>query len=311
MTMDHFKPYSIKPNKKADHTIQSELLTNNYEQAEMVILGYPDDLGIERNGGTQGAKEGPNQVRKHLYKMTPQDKKDFKKLYDFGNLDFSTDTPLEERHQNGARAVQKILGEEKKILSLGGGHDYGFADGLGFGESLKESEKIHIFNFDAHFDLRNLSKGITSGTPFFRLLERYGERLELFEIGIQKHCNSKSLFDFADEHKNIHTFTYDNLFPNNTFCKKTFDATKYCWPETQTPCFVSIDIDGFSSSLAPGCSQSWPSGFDIGSFFYMLNIIFFHFDVKGLGIYEVSPPLDHNEQTSRLASMIAYRWLQK
>lgn len=311
MTINKFEPYLFKPNKKADTTIQSALLSESLEEAETVILGYPDDLGIERNGGTVGAKEGPDAIRKHLYKMTPQHPTEFRKIYDLGNLNFAEKTPLEERHQQGASAVHELLKSGKKVLSIGGGHDYGFADGLGFGEYLSDGEKVCIFNFDAHFDLRDLSKGITSGTPFFRLLEKYQERLELFEIGIQKHCNSLELFELANKQENIHTFTYDNLFPENEFCKNTFNKTRYSWPESQTPCYVSIDIDGFSSSLAPGCSQSWPTGLDIKSFFNMLDIILFHFDVRILGIYEVSPPLDHNEQTSRLASTIAYRWLQR
>ena len=310
MTMTHFKAYKIKPNKKADNTIQSELLTDDYKESEMIVLGYPDDLGIEKNGGRTGAKEGPDQIRKHLYKMTPQNSKDFRRVYDLGNLDFSEDSSLEERHQYGATKITNILKDGKRVLSLGGGHDYGFADGLGFGEHLNKDEDVCIFNFDAHFDLRDLSKGITSGTPFYRLLEKYQERLNLFEIGIQKHCNSNKLFDLASKHKNIYTFTYDTIFPKNEFCENSFNETRYCWPETQTPCYVSVDIDAFSSSLAPGCSQSWPSGLNIKSFFYMLDLILFYFDVRILGIYEVSPPLDHNEQTSRLASMIAYRWLQ-
>jgi formiminoglutamase len=309
--MSNFNPYSFKPNKKADSTIQSELLTESIDEAETIILGYPDDLGIERNGGKVGAKEGPDRIRQHLYKMTPQDNNDFRKIYDLGNLNFSEDSELKDRHQIGANEVTKLLKQGKRVLSLGGGHDYGYADGLGFGEHLNEDQKVCIFNFDAHFDLRNLDKGITSGTPFYRLLEKYKERLELIEIGIQKHCNSRELFDLANTYENIHTFTYDTIFPGNEFCEISFDGTRHCWLETQTPCYVSVDIDAFSSSLAPGCSQSWPSGLDVKSFFHMLDLILFHFDVRVLGIYEVSPPLDHNEQTSRLASMIAYRWLQK
>jgi len=307
----NFKNYDFKPNKKADTTIQSSLLTDVYEEAELVVLGYPDDFGIEKNGGLIGASKGPDQIRKHFYKMTPQHLSEYRKLYDLGNLNFEENTPLEKRHEDGAKAVTKLIKDNKKVLSLGGGHDYGFADGLGFGESLSADERVCIFNFDAHFDLRDLEKGITSGTPFYRLLKHYEERLDLFEMGMQTHCNSKKLFDFANKHENIHTITYDKLFPNHSFSHEAFDKSRHLWPETDTACYISIDIDGFSSSLAPGCSQAWPTGFNIQSFFYMLDILLFHFDVKIIGIYEVSPPLDHNEQTSRLASLIAHRWLKK
>jgi formiminoglutamase len=309
--MNTFETYTSLESKKTDTTVKSSLLRSEPEEAEIVLLGYPDDLGIEKNGGRVGAKEGPNRIRKHLYTMTPQNPAEFYTLFDCGNLICDNDSSLEERHLQASKEVTKHLNNNKKIISLGGGHDYGFADGLGFGESVYGADGVTVFNFDAHLDLRDLEKGVTSGTPFYRLLKKYGAKLDLFQVGIQEHCNSKKLFDLAHQNENIHVLEYSDLYPKGYFSEESFTKTKLVWPETRTPCYVSVDIDGFSSSIAPGCSQSWASGFDLSSFMFMFEMILYHFNVRMLGIYEVSPPLDNNDQTSRLAAQIAYRWLKK
>ena len=72
---------------------------------------------------------------------------------------------------------------------------------------------------------------------------------------------------------------------------------------------MSVDIDGFSSQYAPGCSQSWPIGIDPVSFFKMFSYLMERFEVRVLGIYEVAPPLDLGPLTSRLAGLIAYKYI--
>ncbi len=303
MSKCSFTPYNIPANSKSDLTIKS-LLKDNHAYS---ILGYPDDEGIFKNGGKIGAALGPDSIRTSLYKMTPVKKMEALTLKDLGNLSFK-DSSLEERHSFASDKVKSELDNNKTCITFGGGHDYGYVDGAAFLKNSNSSKPL-IVNFDAHFDLRNLDKGISSGTPFFRLIEEFGESFELFEIGIQKQCNSANLFDFANSKENIKTLHYDNLYPNHTFSMNHFEKEL---PQTdqKRDCYISVDIDGFSSAFAPGCSQSWPTGFDMNSFFKMFDHLIKNFNVKILGIYEVSPPLDHTELTSRLAALITYRFLE-
>jgi len=229
-------------------------------------------------------------------------------LKDEGDLDHHGGT-LGERHSFASETISQNL--EQKVVSFGGGHDYGFVDGSAFLKKNKNnSTKPVIINFDAHFDLRNLDKGLSSGTPFFRLIEDFGESFELLEVGIQKQCNGKSLFDYANSKENITTLHYDKLYPSHSFDFEFFKETLDSKTKPGQDCFLSIDIDGFSSAFAPGCSQSWPTGFEVKSFFKMFDYILERFNVNILGIYEVSPPLDHEELTSRLAALITYRFLE-
>ena len=77
------------------------------------------------------------------------------------------------------------------------------------------------------------------------------------------------------------------------------------------PCFLSVDIDGFSSTLAPGASAAWPVGLQWNDFETLFLRLFESTDLKGVGIYEVAPNLDVNEKTAKLAASIAYRVLSE
>ncbi len=78
--------------------------------------------------------------------------------------------------------------------------------------------------------------------------------------------------------------------------------------QSNRPTFVSVDIDCFSSSYAMGCSQAWPTGFIPNELLPFLNLLYSRLDVQALGIYEVSPPLDQDEQTVKLASQIIHQF---
>jgi arginase family enzyme len=75
------------------------------------------------------------------------------------------------------------------------------------------------------------------------------------------------------------------------------------------PCFLSVDIDAFDSSYAPGASQSWPTGLTPREFFPFMDLLLHRLDVRSLGIYEVSPPLDVASATSKLGALIVHRFV--
>jgi formiminoglutamase len=166
----------------------------------IAILGYPDDEGIQRNGGRPGAAQAPDRIRKFLYRMTPSALSGAEtqaRLFDLGNLD-PAKHDLAKRHEVAQGAAALALAAGHRVLSFGGGHDYGFPDGAAFvADCLRTSgPRPLVLNFDAHLDVRPVNKGLTSGTPFFRLLERYPE-IDFAEIGIQAHCNARAHLEEA------------------------------------------------------------------------------------------------------------------
>lgn len=285
----------------ADPRILSKIVSS-VEQADCVLVGYPDDEGIKLNGGRIGAALAPDEIRKVFFKMTTGSVSG--SLFDGGNL--GLELPLEERHRAAQKANESFYAAKKFVMSIGGGHDYGYPDTQAFLSAFKNSKlKPVVINFDAHLDVRPLKNGLTSGTPFYRMLSANPKACHFFEVGIQDQCNSRSHIEWCESQSgkiiSLQEIKKKGLL---SVLKKELHKLK------GHPCFISVDIDAFSSAYAPGCSQSWPTGLHPDEFFIAFDFLFQHFNVKGLGIYEVSPPLDVQPLTSRLAALILYRCLK-
>lgn len=279
----------------------------------VVILGYPDDEGIQNNKGRVGAKDAPKFIRENFYKMTPHlFKPNFSKgdpkIYDLGDL--KIEGSLEDRHEKAQTAMEDLL-RQTKVISLGGGHDYGYPDGAAFLEAFHKKadkdQKPLIINFDAHLDVRPLKDKITSGTPFYRLLSKYNE-FDFAEVGVQSHCNSRYHLEWAQS-KGVSILSYDEILysgvPQHVKILEFLEPLMF----KKRPCYLSVDIDGFSSSFAPGCSQSFATGLNVDSFMIVLKVLSERLDIKLLGIYEVSPALDQDNKTSKLAAQIMFESL--
>lgn len=272
---------------------------------QFIICGYPDDEGIALNQGRLGAQKAPDKIRKHFYKMSPRLNSKKPKVFDIGNIDTSID--LEQRHNTGAQVAKKALSANKIWIGLGGGHDYAYADGKGFLDQFKRENFPLIINFDAHLDVRSTSQGLSSGTPFFRLMSEY-DHFEFLQIGIQSQCNSQTHYDWCLE-RNVKVLTMDEILSSQQSIEEATIQFLKPYVTLSRPVYLSIDIDGFASSEAMGCSQSWPTGFTANSFMKVLNYIQENSKVKTLGIYEVSPPLDQDNRTSKLAAQIIHRFI--
>jgi formiminoglutamase len=75
------------------------------------------------------------------------------------------------------------------------------------------------------------------------------------------------------------------------------------------PAYLALDIDAFAWPYAIGSSASWPIGLDPVRFWPLYNCLLKRLDVRVLGIYEVSPPLDVNHGTAKLAAQFAHGFL--
>jgi formiminoglutamase len=278
-----------------------EDLTQIPLDADFFMLGYPDDEGIGLGGGRIGARLAPPQIRQIFYKMTPHLQASAKpRIRDLGDL-VCENIPLSERHARGRAVVRRLTSENRRFISLGGGHDYGFADAAGFLDTFAGQEVV--INLDAHLDVRPSEKKLSSGTPFYRMLGEFARRVEFFEFGLQDHCNSRAHWDWAAE-KGARLYRLADL-------QTDFSVS---WREALSPVqgrkvFLSIDIDSFAVSEAPGCSQSWTSGLEWQKVKPALSWLYENFDVRGLGIYEVSPPLDADNRTSKLAALILHQFV--
>jgi formiminoglutamase len=300
--------YFFKRNEAKDPR-WGEKVNSSPESSAWILRGYPDDEGIQLNGGRLGAHKGPDSIRSVFYKTTWQ--KNSPTLTDLGNLD-TLSFNLEQRHEVCRSTLKRLLEDQRKVITLGGGHDYGFPDGAGFLDVYNDQCPV-VINFDAHLDVRPLDRGLSSGTPFYRLLNEF-KGFDFYQIGIQPQCNSEEYFNWCkDQGGNI--LTWPQALSKQTplslqvvnLLQPSLAKTKNIKP----PAFISLDIDVFSNAVAPGCSQSWPSGLEANEFILVLEALKQTLDIKVFGIYEVSPPLDIDSRTSKLAAQWIHQLLSK
>lgn len=272
-----------------------------------VLLSYPDDEGIALNGGRTGSALAADCIRKYLYKMTWPflDQANDVFLYDLGSL--NTSIELKQRHESARKIVNQLL-TQHTVYTIGGGHDYGYSDGAAFIDAfLGEPYPPLILNLDAHLDVRPTAWGLNSGTPFFRLLSEFKAKFQFIELGLQKQCNCATYWQWAKEQGallySIEEMRQIGILP---LLKSLLQGSS-----KKQKCFISLDIDVFAQYLATGCSQSWGSGLTYTEVIEIIQWLLENKDVRLFSIYEVSPPLDFDNSTSKLAANLLHYVMTK
>lgn len=289
----------------------TELVKPTQKQTHFSLVGYPDHEGIQLNGGRIGSAGAPDKIREFLYKMTPplmEQALEQLSFSDLGNIEIHN-TSLEERHKLALDLTETLYRQGQQVISFGGGHDYGYADAAAFIKAHEATAPLKpvVLNFDAHLDVRPLKNGFNSGTPFYRLLSDFGGQFEFAEIGIQPQCNSVHHRTWA-RNQGAHIFDLSTIEQNGGLTS-LLDHPLFQTLTPETPLFVSFDIDGLRSSEAGGCSQSWATGLEVSDFLSFFKKLSHLCNIRGLGIYEVSPDLDIDNRTSKTAALIAYHYM--
>ena len=271
---------------------------------DIALIGYVCDEGVRRNLGRVGTKEGPRVIRERLAKLPIHF--ETKRVADVGDI-ICIDEDMESSQQAFANSINTLLSNQILPIALGGGHDMAFGHFMGIRNSLKNNSKnkVGIINFDAHFDLRPVEQKGNSGTPFNQIiteLNKEGETVDYFAIGIQRQSNTKELFSIAKTEKVDYAINYD--------CESS-SAELEALKERLTPLienndylYVTIDMDGFSSAYAPGVSAPSPLGFTPFFVFKMLKFLIDTGKIISVDIVELNPTLDNDHRTANLAAKL-------
>ncbi len=283
------------------------------EKESFVILGTPDDTGVVRNLGRPGAKEGPDSIRKHFYKMAqPMDLlwERHIELLDVGNTQVSSS--ILETHQNAQKLSSQISSLGHSLVTLGGGHDVAAPHFLGFvagRKSLNPREKVALINVDPHLDVRELEQNLPhSGTPFRQILESEVISGESFvEFGARSNRNSRNHFDYVKK-RNVLVMTLESLRMRSETILEAFKLQLDRLARSHHSIGVTIDMD--SCSEAEGMSAAPVIGFSASELYTLAALAGSQLKVRFFEIAEVAPPLDTSERSSRIAAELLYAFLR-
>lgn len=272
----------------------------NYETAEIVILGCPQDEGVARNNGRIGAALAPDAIRGQFYKLT-----DFGisvSVFDLG--DTIIQPTLEETHDLHSRIVGQILCDAKQIIVLGGGNDISYADGAAMAETFGAENWLGL-NIDQHFDIR-ADRPRNSGTPYRQLLdERLINPKNFYEVAFQPQAAStvyhRYLVDLGVNLTSLEEFQamdFTLRLPNLIYATDPPPAV-----------FFGFDVDAVRAADAPGTSAPSPIGLTAEEFCRLATAAGKLSNTKIIEFTEVNPNFDVDNRTAKLVAIAMHGFI--
>jgi len=271
--------------------------------ADVAILGAPYDFGTQWRAG---ARFGPRAIREastlfafgHGGAYDHEDditylKAGEVKIVDLGDADIiHTDTV--KSHANIEYGVRQILKARALPVVLGGDHSIN----IPCINAFDTEEPIHLVQIDAHLDFVDERHGVRCGhgNPMRRAAEK-DHVTGLSQIGI-RNVSSTARQGYEDARAMgsdiISVRQFRKLGVQQVLARIPADVRYY----------VSIDIDGFDPSIAPGTGTPSHGGFLYYEILELLAGLAAQGSIAGLDLVEVAPDYDHTGTTAILAAQI-------
>lgn len=267
-----------------------------------VIIGFTCDEGVRRNQGRAGAAQAPAKLREALANL-PFNYFNSINIYDIGDIN-CPDRDLEQAQIALGQVISKILLAGCHPIVLGGGHETAWGHYQGIAQTAY-ANNLGIINFDAHFDLRPKLNGDmgTSGTPFSQIAEQRefeGLDFNYFCLGIQPMANTLSLYEEAEILGVEYIEADDLISPENAEHLESFIN----FIDNHEHLYVSLDLDVFASSIAPGVSAPQPLGVTPANILPYLRLLAASDKVITFDVVELAPEYDLDNNTARLGAQL-------
>jgi len=275
-----------------------------YDNAAIVIIGCPQDEGVRRNNGREGAANAPAAIREQFYKLTPFNIN--KPIFDIGDVRIGK--TLEETHDTHFEVVSQILRDGKRVVVLGGGNDISYPDGCAMAEVFGPEWWIGI-NIDAHLDVR-IADERNSGTPYRQLLEG-GQLLPtyFYEVAFQSHFASPVYYEYI-RNLGVNRISLELLRSRAEADVELKESIKqkFIGHSSSLNTFFGFDLDAVRSSDAPGTSAPSPIGLRAGEFIQLVKYAASLANTKLIEFSEVNPKYDADNRTSKLVAIAMHRF---
>ncbi len=270
--------------------------------ADVAILGAPFDSGTQYR---PGARFGPRAVREastlfsfgHAGAYDHEDDAtyldDSVSIVDMGDADIiHTDTQTS--HHNIETGVRAALAAGALPVTIGGDHSIN----IPCINAFEGQGDIHIVQIDAHLDFVDVRHGVRNGhgNPMRRAAEK-PYVTGLTQIGI-RNVSSTAKEGYAD----ARAMGSDILSVRQTRALGPAETIKRIPKGARV--YVTIDIDAFCPSIAPGTGTPSHGGFLYYDVLELLQELTRKHEVAGIDLVEVAPDYDPTGATAILAAQV-------
>ena len=269
--------------------------------ADVAVLGAPFDFGTQWRAG---ARFGPRAIREastlfafgHSGAYDHEDDTTYLedvRIIDLGDADIvHTDTLRS--HANIEAGVRRILAAGALPVVLGGDHSVNIPCIAAF----EGRGPIHIVQIDAHLDFVDERHGVRfgHGSPMRRASEKPWVS-GLTQVGIRNVSSTA-----RDGYEAARVMGSDILSVRQARALGC-EALAGRIP-AGTPLYLTIDIDGFDPSIAPGTGTPSHGGFLYYEVLELLAVLVARNPIVGIDLVEVAPDYDHTGTTAILAAQL-------
>ena len=220
------------------------------------------------------------------------------KIVDLGDADI-IHTNTEKSHDNIEHGVRKILAAGALPMVLGGDHSVN----IPCINAFSDEEPFHLVQIDAHLDFVDERHGVRNGhgNPMRRAAEKdYVTGLSQFGI---RNVSSTAKDGYEDARARGSDIQSVRQFRAQGVAKMIERV-----PEGARV-YVTIDIDGFDPSIAPGTGTPSHGGFLYYEILEFLQGIAKRNIIVGIDLVEVAPDYDHSGSTTTLAAQVLLNFL--
>jgi agmatinase len=272
-------------------------------QADVAVLGAPLDMGTQFRAG---ARFGPRAIREastlfsfgHGGSFDHEDDVvylpgDQVRIVDMGDADI-VHTDQAKSHANIEYAVRKILAARALPVVVGGDHSINIPCITAF----SDEEPVHVVQIDAHLDFVDERHGVRNGhgSPMRRAAD-HDHVSGITQIGI-RNVSSTAREGYATARE-----MGSDILSVRQFRKLGVDAVLERIPPGKRY-YLTIDIDGFDPSIAPGTGTPSHGGFLYYEGLELIAGLAKRGKIVGLDLVEVAPDYDHSGSTSILAAQL-------
>ena len=275
--------------------------------ADVAVLGAPFDFGTQFRSG---ARFGPRAVREAstLFSFGHGGAYDHEddctylgtdvRIVDLGDADI-VHTNTIKSHENIKSGVEAILNAGVFPVVIGGDHSVN----IPCIDAFAGRGDIHILQIDAHLDFVDERHGVRfgHGNPMRRAAEK-PYVTGLTQVGIRNvSSTAKEGYDDARSMGSdiLSVRQMRALGPQSVIDRIPAGAKVY----------VTLDIDAFCPSIAPGTGTPSHGGFLYYEVLEMLQTLARRHEVVGVDLVEVAPDYDHSGSTAILAAQVLLNFI--
>lgn len=279
--------------------------------ADVAVLGAPFDFGTQWRAG---ARFGPRAVREastlfsfgHAGAYDHEDDATYLgsdvRVVDIGDADI-IHTKTEESHANIELGVRKILEAGALPVVIGGDHSINIPCVNAFKRDCEANGPIHVVHIDAHLDFVDERHGVTvgHGNPMRRAIEK-DYVTGMTQLGIRNVSSTarEGYVDARSRGSDILSVRQVRKLGSEGVLARIPDGVRY---------YVSIDIDAFCPSIAPGTGTPSHGGFQYYEVLEILQGLSKKGSVAGVDLVEVAPCYDPTDSTQILAAQLLLNFI--